>query len=133
MGGGSVERPHVLIVEDEPDNREVVRVVVEEILGCRAVTAVDGLEAVAKASEHLPDLILLDMMLPGLTGYEVCRQLKDDPRTRNIPIVALTAMARAEDRALAMDVGCVDFIDKPFELDVLEEKIRSRIDCDEGG
>jgi CheY-like chemotaxis protein len=128
-----VERPHVLIVEDEPDNREVVRVVVEEILGCRAVTAVDGLEAVAKASEHLPDLILLDMMLPGLTGYEVCRQLKDDPRTRNIPIVALTAMARAEDRALAMDVGCVDFIDKPFELDVLEEKIRSRIDCDEGG
>jgi two-component system, cell cycle response regulator DivK len=133
MGGGSVERPHVLIVEDEPDNREVVRVVVEEILGCRAVTAVDGLEAVAKASEHLPDLILLDMMLPGLTGYEVCRQLKDDPRTRNIPIVALTAMARAEDRALAMDVGCVDFIDKPFELDALEEKIRSRIDCDEGG
>jgi two-component system, cell cycle response regulator DivK len=128
-----LERPHVLIVEDEPDNREVIRVVVEEILGCRAVTAVDGLEAVSKAFDHLPELILLDMMLPGLTGYEVCRRLKDDPRTCDIPIVALTAMARAEDRALAREVGCEDFIDKPFDLDTLEEKIRSRINCDEEG
>jgi CheY-like chemotaxis protein len=125
-----LERPHVLIVEDEPDNREVVRVVVEEILGCRAVLAIDGPEAVEKAFEHLPELILLDMMLPGLNGYEVCKLLKGDPRTTAIPIVALTAMARAEDRALAREVGCEDFVDKPFDLDTLEKKIRAHVNCD---
>jgi CheY-like chemotaxis protein len=125
-----LERPHILIVEDEPDNREVVRVVVEEILGCRAVVAVDGPEAVEKAFEHLPELILLDMMLPGLSGYEVCKRLKEDPRTSAIPIVALTAMARVEDRVLAREVGCEDFVDKPFDLDTLEAKIRALVNCD---
>jgi CheY-like chemotaxis protein len=124
-----LERPHILIVEDEPDNREVVRVVVEEILGCRAVVAVDGPEAVEKAFEHLPELILLDMMLPGLSGYEVCKRLKEDPRTSAIPIVALTAMARVEDRVLAREVGCEDFVDKPFDLDTLEAKIRALVNC----
>ena len=132
-GGFGVEQPHVLIVEDEPDNREIVRVVVEEILGCRAITASDGMEALAKATEFLPRLVLLDMMLPGINGYEVCRRMKENPSTSGIPVIALTAMARSEDRALAEEVGCIDFIDKPFDLDLLEEKIRSLVTCDEEG
>lgn len=122
-----MERPRVLIVEDEPDNQEIVRAVVEDMVGCRAVLASDGLEALDRVSEEAPSLVLLDLMLPKLDGYEVARRLKGDPLTTSIPIIAITALARPRDRARAIDAGCDDYLDKPFDLDLLERKIRANI------
>ena len=122
-----MERPRVLIVEDEPDNQEIVRAVVEDMVGCRAVLASDGLEALERASEEHPNLVLLDLMLPRLDGYEVARRLKGDALTRDVPIIAITALARPKDRIRATEAGCDDYVDKPFDLDLLERKIRARI------
>ena len=122
-----MELPRVLIVEDEPDNQEIVRAVVEEMVGAKAILAGDGLEALAVATREKPDLVLLDLMLPRLDGYEVARRLKNEPRTSEIPIVAITALARPKDRTRAIEAGCDDYVDKPFDLDLLERKIRSRL------
>jgi len=122
-----VRQHRILIVEDEPDNQEIVRAVVEEMVGCSAVVADDGLEALVKVSEELPKLVLLDLMLPKLDGYEVARRLKGDPRTQNVPIIAITALARPADRMRALDAGCDDYVDKPFDLESLEQKIRARV------
>ena len=73
---------------------------------------------------QLPDLVLLDLMLPALDGFQVARQLKGDPATRTIPIVAVSAMARPDDREAALAAGCDEFVRKPFELDDLEALIR---------
>ncbi len=119
--------PRVLIVEDEPDNQEIVRAVVEEMVGVAAILAGDGLEALSIAQRDKPDLVLLDLMLPRLDGYEVARKLKGDPETNGIPIIAITALARPKDRARALEAGCDDYVDKPFDLDLLERKIRGRL------
>jgi len=128
-----VDECRVLIVEDEPDNQAIVRAVVEEMVGCCAVVADDGQEALIRISEELPGLVLLDLMLPKLDGYEVARRLKGDPRTRNVPIIAITALARPADKAKALEAGCDDYVDKPFDLDALEQKIRSRVCLEPGG
>ncbi len=117
----------ILIVEDEPDNREIVRTVVEDMLGCHAALAADGEEALSRAFEVLPDLVLLDLMLPRIDGYEVARRLRADPRTCHIPIVAITALVRPRDRTRAKEAGCDDYVDKPFDLDLLEKKIQARL------
>ena len=114
-------------MEDEPDNQEIVRAVVEEMVGASAILAGDGIEAVSIAGSERPDLVLLDLMLPRLDGYEVARRLKSDPQTSGIPIVAITALARPKDRSRALEAGCDDYVDKPFDLDLLESKIRSRL------
>lgn len=124
-----MEQRRVLIVEDEPDNQEIVRAVVEDMVGCRAVLASDGVEAVARAVEEPPSLVLLDLMLPKMDGYEVARRLKRDPRTSSVPIIAITALARSVDRARALEAGCDDYVDKPFDLEALEKKIRTRVSC----
>ncbi|MGE5619428.1 MAG: response regulator [Sphingomonadaceae bacterium] len=125
-----MEQRPILIVEDEPDNQEIVRAVVEDMVGCRAVLASDGVEALSKVSDELPCLVLLDLMLPKMDGYEVARRLKRDPRSRDIPIIAITALARPADRSKALDSGCDDYVDKPFDLDALEMKIRARVFVD---
>ncbi len=122
-----MEQRRVLIVEDEPDNQEIVRAVVEDIIGCSATLACDGLEAIAKAREDPPALVLLDLMLPKMDGYEVARLLRQEDGTRTVPIIAITALARPSDRARAMESGCDDYVDKPFDLAALEQKIRARV------
>jgi two-component system cell cycle response regulator DivK len=130
VGRVSVEQRRVLIVEDEPDNQEIVRAVVEDMVGCSAVLAADGVEALARVSEERPSLVLLDLMLPRMDGYEVARRLKSDPLSRHIPIIAITALARPSDRARALESGCDDYVDKPFDLDTLETKVRSMVFSD---
>ncbi|MGI5837584.1 MAG: response regulator [Chloroflexota bacterium] len=122
-----MKQHRVLIVEDEPDNQAIVRAVVEDMVGCSAVLADDGLEALTKVSDQVPNLVLLDLMLPKLDGYEVARRLKGDPKTHNVPIIAITALARPADRTRALEAGCDDYVDKPFDLEALEQKIRARI------
>ena len=103
----------VLIGEDEPDNRIILQTVVETLLGVRAEVAADGLAVLASVERERPRVILLDLMMPGLDGFEVTRHLKANPATANIPIVAVSAMARPDDRETALAAGCDEFVRKP--------------------
>src|SRR5919205_2232795 len=118
----------VLIGEDEPDNQVILQTVVELLVGVRAEVAGDGLAVLASVERERPRMILLDLMLPALDGFQVARQLKGDPATRAIPIVAVSAMARPDDREAALAAGCDEFVRKPFELDDLEAVIRSYLE-----
>ena len=115
-------QPNLLLVEDNEMNRDMLsrRLVKREF---RVSLAVDGAEAIAKARSERPDLILMDMSLPVIDGWEATRQLKADPATASIPIIALTAHAMAEDERKAREAGCDDFDVKPVELPRLLEKI----------
>jgi len=114
----------VLIGEDEPDNQVIMQTVVESLVGARANVAGDGLAVLASVERERPRVILLDLMMPGLDGFEVTRQLKADPATASIPIVAISALARPDDREAALAAGCDEFVRKPFELDELEALIK---------
>jgi two-component system cell cycle response regulator DivK len=115
----------VLIGEDEPDNQVILQTVVESLVGVRAEVAGDGLAVLASVERERPRMILLDLMMPGLDGLQVTRHLKADPLTATIPIVAVSAMARVDDREAALAAGCDAFVRKPFELDDLEAVIRT--------
>ena len=119
MVPGSDGERLVLIVEDEPDNREIMRAVVEDILGYRAMLAADGEEALRLADEHRPRLILMDLMMPVLDGFEAIRKLKSQERTAGIPVVAVTALSRSVDLQRAVENGADEYIGKPFDLDQL--------------
>jgi CheY-like chemotaxis protein len=112
----------ILLVEDDMLNREMIgRYLL--IQGFDVITAVDGAEAVALAQTQLPDLILMDMGLPVLSGWQATTEIKAASSTRSIPIVALTAYAMAEDRDRAYSVGCDDFETKPVNFLQLKAKI----------
>lgn len=106
-------KPLILIVEDENDIVTLLRYNLES-QGYRTVVAGDGEEALLMAKEHQPHLILLDWMLPLLSGVEVCRQLRRDPQTRPIPVIMLTARGEEADKVRALNVGADDYITKPF-------------------
>jgi CheY-like chemotaxis protein len=119
--------PKVLLVEDNEESRvglsrHLRRKHYEVLL------AVDGRQGVDVALAEAPDLILMDMSLPVLDGWEATRQLKADPQTRRIPVIALTAHAMAGDRKLALEAGCDDYDTKPIELPRLLRKIESLLD-----
>lgn len=116
--------PKILLVEDNADNRDMLsRRLIRK--GYDVVMAVDGGEGVAKAVSESPDLILMDMSLPVLDGWEATRQVKANPATQGIPIIALTAHAMAGDREKALAAGCDDYDSKPVELPRLLEKIET--------
>jgi len=116
--------PKVLLVEDNEDNREALSRHLRR-KGYEVLIAVDGQQGVEKARAEVPDLVLMDMSLPVLDGWEATRQLKADPRTRAIPVVALTAHAMAGDREKALEAGCDDYDTKPVEFARLLGKIQS--------
>ena len=114
----------ILLVEDNEMNRDMLSRRLQK-QGYEVVLAVDGEEGLAKAQSDSPALILMDMSLPGIDGWEATRQLKADPATRAIPVVALTAHAMAGDREQALAAGCDDFDIKPIDLDRLLGKIET--------
>ncbi len=113
----------LLLVEDNEMNRDMLTRRLQR-RGFVVLIAQDGLEGLHVAKEHLPDLILMDLSLPGLDGWEATRRLKFDPATQHIPVIALTAHAMAGDREKAMEAGCDDYDTKPVEMTRLIEKIR---------
>jgi two-component system, cell cycle response regulator DivK len=116
--------PKILLVEDNEMNRDMLsRRLVRK--GYAVVMAVDGAEGVAKAQSELPDLILMDMSLPVMNGWDAARQIKQIEETRSIPVIALTAHAMAGDREKALEAGCDDYDTKPIELPRLLEKIEA--------
>jgi two-component system phosphate regulon response regulator PhoB len=103
----------VLIVEDEPPQAEMLAYNLESA-GFRTMIASNGEEGLSLARENLPDAIVLDWMLPGLSGIEVCRQLRSDVKTRDIPILMLTARGEEEDRVRGIETGADDYVVKPY-------------------
>jgi CheY-like chemotaxis protein len=118
--------PKILIVEDNELNRDMLLRRLER-RGYEVVVAVDGGEALRLAESQIPHLILMDMSLPVLDGWEASRQLKADPQTREIPIIALTAHAMPGDREKALEAGCDDYEVKPVNFPRLVEKIELRV------
>lgn len=109
----------VLVVDDDEDNRLLLTYQLLQLVTCSVLSAEDGETALTIAHTSQPDLILLDMMMPGLDGFEVVRRLRQDPKTQEIPVIAVTAMARSQDQDLALQAGCDDFLPKPYELEHL--------------
>ncbi|MGH9718248.1 MAG: response regulator [Candidatus Acidiferrales bacterium] len=116
----------ILLVEDNEMNRDMLTRRLER-KGYRVITAHDGAQGHDLAHSEFPNLILMDMSLPVMNGWEVTRLLKSDPATRNIPIIALTAHALATDRTKAIEAGCDDYDTKPIDFVRLQEKINSAL------
>ena len=116
--------PKILLVEDNEMNRDMLSRRLQK-KGYEVVIALDGREGVTMAQAEAPALILMDMSLPVLDGWEATRQLKAAPATRSIPVIGLTAHAMSGDREKAMEAGCDDFDTKPIELARLLEKIEA--------
>jgi two-component system cell cycle response regulator DivK len=119
----------ILIVEDNEMNRDMLsRRLIRR--GYEVVMAVDGEEGVTAAKSECPDLILMDMSLPVIDGWEATRRLKAEPQTRRIPVIGLTAHAMAGDREKVIDAGCDDYDTKPVELPRLLQKIEALLRAD---
>jgi DNA-binding response OmpR family regulator len=114
----------ILIVEDEPDIVETVRYNLERT-GFHVVVSEDAEMALNLVAQHVPDLIVLDLMLPGMDGFDFCKALKQEPKTRNVPICVLTACRKEVDRILAFELGVDDYVEKPFSPRELVLRIRS--------
>lgn len=119
----------VLIVEDHPDMRSLMTQYVQ-LMGLMVVTAGHGREGVEKAIEEKPDLILMDLMLPGIDGWEATRILRSNPETRDIPILAATALSRDADVRACLEAGCNDCLVKPFSFKELQRKVRDFLPCE---
>jgi two-component system alkaline phosphatase synthesis response regulator PhoP len=113
----------ILLVDDEVDLVETVRFPLE-MEGYHVLVSYNGEDALNQARKENPDLILLDLMLPKLDGYKVCRLLKFDERYKHIPILMLTAKTQEKDKVLGMETGADEYITKPFEMDYLMEKVK---------
>lgn len=113
----------ILLADDEEDIKTVMRLFLEE-KGYDIITAFDGLDAIDVTRTEKPDLILLDIMMPVINGFEVCQKLKADVATANIPIVMLSAAAHADSVKKGLDAGAVDYLVKPFDPEKLEEVIQ---------
>lgn len=113
----------VLIVEDNALNRALLLAVLKTA-GYQLLTAEDGQRGIDLACQELPDLILMDIMLPVLNGLEAARRLKNDPRTRQIPILAITAQSGPAEREYALAAGCDGYITKPIDTRILPGQIR---------
>lgn len=116
----SLNQPIVLAVDDNLDNLVLLEFQLASIIDCAVVTATTGEAALHLAEHSQPNLILLDILLPDISGIEVAQRLKQSPTTANIPIVALTALARTEDRDRILNSGCTDCLTKPYDLDDLQ-------------
>jgi len=117
-------RPTILVVEDEVPLLTLLRYNLEK-QGFRVEEAGDGQEALLRVAETRPDLVLLDWMLPALSGIEVCRQLRRRPATRDLPIIMVTARTEQQDAVRALDTGADDHISKPFAMEALLARIRA--------
>jgi two-component system cell cycle response regulator DivK len=115
--------PVVLLVEDNERNLKLARDVLE-YAGFRVTVACSGEDAVERAGEALPDLILMDLQLPGIDGHTALGRLRDDPRTAGIPVVALTALAMRQDRERALDAGFDGFLEKPISVREFPGQVR---------
>ena len=118
-------RPRLLLVDDEPTNLQVLRHILQA--DYRLLFATDGERALQVAREQRPDLVLLDVMMPNLDGYAVCRALKADAATASIPVIFITALTDSQDETAGFDAGAVDYITKPVSPPVVRARVRTHL------
>lgn len=121
--------PIVLTVDDNEDNLWLSVHLIEQ-LNCQALVAQDGFTALAMARHYNPSLLLLDITMPNFSGIDVLLTLKQDPQTCHIPVVAVTAMAKTEERDRILEAGCDHYVSKPYAIEELEALIRQYVDRD---
>jgi two-component system cell cycle response regulator len=116
----------ILVVDDNEQNLELIQAYLED-LGCPVRTARDGIEALASVDEHQPDVILLDVMMPRMSGFQACSRIKASPKTRDIPVIMVTALNEVGDVERAVECGADDFLTKPVNKIELLTRVRSLI------
>ena len=116
--------PKILIAEDEPDIRDLIAFTLR-FAGYEVAAANNGEEAVQMALREFPDLILMDVRMPRMTGYDACRVMKADPELKDIPIVFLSAKGQESEIKIGMDAGAEDYLLKPFAPDQLTDRVRA--------
>jgi DNA-binding response OmpR family regulator len=125
--GVKMGQKKILIVDDEVDLVETLRFPLE-MEGFNVLVSYNGEDALSQARKEKPDLIILDLMLPKLDGYKVCRLLKFDERYKHIPILMLTAKTQEKDKLLGKETGADEYITKPFDIDELMKRVKSYLD-----
>ena len=126
MGNNNSDTESILLVDDNPANLQILFQTLEGV-GCKLLIAKNGKGALAIAGRALPDLILLDIMMPDIDGYEVCRQLKSDSATADIPVIFLSALVDTEDKVKGFHLGAVDYITKPFQPDEVIARVDTHL------
>ena len=119
----STEPQGILIVDDNPTNLEVLSASLSQA-GFKIAIAIDGESALEQVSYHLPELILLDVMMPGIDGFETCRRLKENPNTYDIPVIFMTALSDSSNKVKGLSIGAVDYITKPFQYEEVLARVR---------
>lgn len=119
-----MEKATILVADDDPKVRELLRIFLEKV-GYRVILAGNGTEAISMAQENVPDVILVDVMMPQMDGFEVCRQLRNDTRIGHVPILMLTSRSALGDKLSGFESGADDYVTKPFDLDELLARIRA--------
>ena len=120
-----MKKKHILIVDDEPNNLQVLRQILRD--DYQLTFARSGAEALSRAEKHCPDLILLDIMMPEMDGYEVCRRLKHNINMRHMPVIFISAMNEVEDEALGFEVGAVDYLTKPVSRAIVKARVKTHL------
>ncbi len=118
--------PTILVVDDNQENLELLQAYLEDF-DCQTIPAGDGLQALEIIADNTPDLILLDVMMPKMSGFEVCKRLKNDPKTSDIPIIMVTALNEFGDIERGIDSGTDDFISKPVNKLELLTRVRTML------
>ncbi len=126
MATNTADGESILLVDDNPTNLQVLYQCLEGV-GCKLLIAKNGEMAISIAAKALPDLILLDIMMPGIDGYEVCRRLKSDPKTADIPVIFLSALGETGDKVKGLQLGAVDYITKPFQPDEVIARVNTHL------
>jgi CheY-like chemotaxis protein len=119
-------RQKILIIDDTPANIQILHAVLGDAYN--TFFATNGRDGIAMARKELPDLILLDIMMPGMDGYAVCAELKGDPLTGPIPIIFITAMSTVEDETKGLELGAIDYITKPFSPPIVNARVKNHLE-----
>lgn len=127
MSDGNVSaEATILVVDDSPPNVKLLRLILGAA-GYRVLEAYSGVEALEILRRDKPDAMLLDVRMPGMTGYEVCRQIREDPEFATLPVIMVTALSLAEERIMGIEAGATDFISKPFNKKELLARVRASL------
>ncbi|HPS55632.1 MAG TPA: response regulator [Sedimentisphaerales bacterium] len=126
LKNGDEKLPVILIVDDNEQNLELLQAYLEDV-DCETIAAYDGVEALEKVSEIRPDLILLDIMMPKMSGFEVCKRLKNDPKNADIPVIMVTALNEFGDIERGIDSGTDDFLSKPVNKLELLTRVKTML------
>lgn len=126
IGRQENKKPVILVVDDNQQNLELLQAYLED-LDCQTIPATDGTDALEIVNTRAPDLILLDVMMPKISGFEVCKRIKNSPKTRNIPVIMVTALNEFGDIERAVDSGTDDFISKPVNKLELLTRVKAML------